>query len=144
MIYFIKWEIVRLIDRGGFGSIHEVTVDGKAMAMKTIKPPGYISKSEREERLEMQRKEIKTLWHLKHEKIVQFYGVNYGLDNITYLFMELMVPFTVLFEDKEIFPMSFMLLLHYGLQLLCGLKYTHSKGYIHKDLKCNLLLYNKL
>ncbi|XP_076038990.1 serine/threonine-protein kinase Chk1-like [Oratosquilla oratoria] len=127
------WEIVRLLGRGSFGSVHlvqDVTTGGRC-ARKTI----TIDQSGR------QLEEIKIHRELVHRNVVAFLG---GIQdrNVLYIFLEFVSGGTL--EDR-IGPqgVSEKKARFYFKQLISGVKYLHSCKVTHRDLKPENLFVSK-
>lgn len=133
------YEFLRPLGKGGMGEVFLVRdkVNGQKYALKTL-----LSKiATNPDAIEKFMREIKTNSELRHPNIVQQYdaGANGG---IFYIVMEYCAYGNLLdlVEDLQR-PLSVKEALPLLLQVLDGLSYAHSRGYVHRDIKPqNILL----
>lgn len=113
-----------LLGEGAFGKVYQVQWLGMQCAVKQIGGKTAIDE------------EVKILSKLHHPNIIQLYG--YSLDQGTlYLIMELMEKTLGEYIDQknEGAPFSLHVALDCMLQIAKGMRYLHSKGMAHRDLK---------
>lgn len=114
-----------LLGEGAFGKVYQVQWLGMQCAVKQIGGKTAIDE------------EVKILSKLHHPNIIQLYG--YSLDQGTlYLIMELMdKTLAEYIEQKKQGnpPFSLHVALDCMLQIAKGMRYLHSKGMAHRDLK---------
>ncbi|XP_076059657.1 serine/threonine-protein kinase Chk1-like [Oratosquilla oratoria] len=127
------WEIVRLLGRGSFGSVHlvqDVRTGGRC-ARKTV----TVDRSGR------QREEIEIHRELVHRNVVAFLG-EFQDRNVLYIFLEFVSGGTL--EDR-IGPQGVTekKAQFYFKQLISGVKYLHSCRITHRDLKPENLFVSK-
>jgi mitogen-activated protein kinase kinase kinase len=130
----IRWQQVKLIGRGAFGSVYLASnLDtGTLMAVKEIHfldvagllPSLYKSVKD----------ELSVMELLRHPNIVEYYGIEVHRDRV-YIFEEYCQGGTLAsllelgrIEDERIIQM-------YALQMLDGLQYLHSRNIVHRDVK---------
>ena len=129
------------IGRGGFGDVY-LCVDentGQKVAMKRVR--ASVRNLKEKQALQREIEMCKTL--IKHERIVNYYGIQYNDESVA-IFMEYM-------EGKSIWDcistngaLSEKEASRFCRQILEGLVYLHkSKNIIHRDIRCaNILLDN--
>jgi tRNA A-37 threonylcarbamoyl transferase component Bud32 len=129
----IRWQMVKYIGGGAFGSVYmAINLDtGEPMAVKEVKfkdPHSLITvrKAIREEMTAVER--------LAHPNIVTYYGIEVHQDRV-YIFMEHCGGGSLgsLLENGRI--EDEMVVRVYAHQLLKGIEYLHANNIIHRDIK---------
>lgn len=113
-----------LLGEGAYGKVYQVQWLGMQCAVKQIGGKTAIDE------------EVKILSKLHHPNIIQLYG--YSLDQGTlYLIMELMDKTLgeYIYQNQQGAPFSLHVALDSMLQIAKGMRYLHSKGMAHRDLK---------
>ncbi|KAG0557276.1 hypothetical protein KC19_11G116100 [Ceratodon purpureus] len=117
-----------MLGEGAFGKVYQVEWLGMQCAVKQIGGKTAIDE------------EVKILSKLHHPNIIQLYG--YSLDHGTlYLIMELMEETLGEYIEKkqpanlQKSPLSLDVALDCMLQIAKGMRYLHSRGMAHRDLK---------
>eukprot|EP01062_Namystynia_karyoxenos_P037518 TRINITY_DN27315_c0_g1_i1.p1 TRINITY_DN27315_c0_g1~~TRINITY_DN27315_c0_g1_i1.p1 ORF type:complete len:892 (+),score=220.98 TRINITY_DN27315_c0_g1_i1:73-2676(+) len=136
----IEWRKGALIGSGGWGQVHIGLNEsnGELMAVKTLtfttSDPAVKSK------VEALQTEIAVMKSLEHPNIVKYYFTERSGDQV-HIFMEY-VPGGSLWQCLQQFgALSELIAGAYTEQVLVGVQYLHSRGVIHRDIKCaNLLL----
>ena len=136
----INWKRGDLIGQGGFGKVHiGLNVDtGELMAVKNVafskNDPTFSTK------IKQLQNEIEIMKPLNHPHIIKYFFTEKSGSSIN-IFMEY-APGGSLHNLLQIFgPLCETTAVQYTYQLLVGLAHLHSKGIVHRDIKCaNLLL----
>eukprot|EP00026_Physarum_polycephalum_P001091 Phypoly_transcript_01092.p1 GENE.Phypoly_transcript_01092~~Phypoly_transcript_01092.p1 ORF type:complete len:1198 (+),score=219.95 Phypoly_transcript_01092:455-3595(+) len=130
-------EVNHLIGSGSFGYVYTGTYRGADVAIKKLKKQNLTKKQ-----LEEFTNEAAIMVGLRHPNILLFMGVNSTPPDLC-IITELMPRgslFDVLHEQYEI-PFQFRIKM--ALDVLKGLQFIHSAGFIHRDLKSPNLLIDK-
>ncbi|KAL6636200.1 kinase-like domain-containing protein [Neocallimastix sp. 'constans'] len=128
------------IGEGSYGKVYkaENKVNGEFVALKKMK-----LESEKEGFPLTAMREIKLLQSLHHPNIVQLLEIMIEKDSY-YIISEYMEHDLTGVLNNKLVNYNISQIKCLSLQLLDGLKYLHSKGILHRDLKgSNLLLNNK-
>lgn len=133
------WIKGELIGRGSFGSVYlalNVTT-GEMLAVKqvVVRNKG----SEKSESLQALHKEVETMKDLDHLNIVQYLGFEQK-DNTYSLFLEYVAGGSISSCLKSYGKFDEPLVKFITRQVLEGLRYLHSNGILHRDLKADNLL----
>lgn len=133
------WIKGELIGRGSFGSVHlalNVTT-GEMLAVKQVVVQGDAAHSS--EGLDALHKEVETMKDLDHLNIVQYLGFEQK-GNTYSLFLEYVAGGSISSCLKSYGRFTEPLVKFITRQVLEGLKYLHSNGILHRDLKADNLL----
>lgn len=127
------------IGRGSFGSVYlalNVTT-GEMLAVKQVVASGDAERNS--EGLDALHKEVETMKDLDHLNIVQYLGFEQK-KNIYSLFLEYVAGGSISSCLKSYGKFDEPLVKFITRQVLEGLKYLHSNGILHRDLKADNLL----
>lgn len=133
------WIKGELIGRGSFGCVYlalNVTT-GEMLAVKQVVVQEQVSK--KSESLQALHKEVETMKDLDHLNIVQYLGFEQK-NNIYSLFLEYVAGGSISSCLKSYGKFDEPLVQFITRQVLEGLKYLHSNGILHRDLKADNLL----
>ena len=130
------YDIVRLIARGGMGTIYEARERGlgRRVALKCVH-----AAAARPDVLKRFELESQTLAHLNHPSIVPIYAYGRTPDGAPYYAMEF-VPGEPLDEYVRFRDLSLANRLHLFLQICDAVFHAHLNGVIHRDLKPSNIL----
>lgn len=131
------WIKGELIGRGSFGSVYlalNVTT-GEMLAVKQVVVQGNTSN----EGLDALHKEVENMKDLDHLNIVQYLGFEQK-QNTYRLFLEYVAGGSISSCLKSYGKFDEQLVKFITRQVLEGLKYIHSNGILHRDLKADNLL----
>lgn len=131
------WIKGELIGRGSFGSVYlalNVTT-GEMLAVKQV----VAQKNTSNEGLDALHKEVETMKDLDHLNIVQYLGFEQK-QNTYSLFLEYVAGGSIASCLKSYGKFDEQLIKFITRQVLEGLKYLHSNGILHRDLKADNLL----
>jgi WD40 repeat protein/tRNA A-37 threonylcarbamoyl transferase component Bud32 len=131
-----RFEIVRLLGRGGFGEVYEArdTQLGRRVAVKRIRPQKLAGGSDARAALaELLRSEAETVARLNHPNVVALYDVG-AHQGAPYLVLEL-VRGESLAERIARGALAAPAALDIAAQVLRGLAHAHAAGVLHRDLK---------
>lgn len=128
------------IGEGGMGCVYkaEHTTMKRIVAVKVMNEKALSSVRIRRRFL----MEVQTAAKLIHPNIVTAYDAG-EQDNVPYLVMEYVDGDTLRSIVDDNGPLEFSTAIGYMLQIAEGLKYAHSKGVIHRDIKPTNLLLDK-
>uniref|UniRef100_A0A1I8GDR7 Protein kinase domain-containing protein n=1 Tax=Macrostomum lignano TaxID=282301 RepID=A0A1I8GDR7_9PLAT len=139
-----RWDVVRLIGRGGFGEVHEVRTDtGVTCAAKTLRLPVQLGdellsmSSEIHRAVESER----NLCRLRHTNIVRFLHIAQPEPATVVVFMELLNGRSLeRFIDKK--PLDEVTIRDFSKQICRALLYLHSRQppVIHRDINCSNII----
>lgn len=132
-----QFEIGKPLGRGKFGHVYLAREkNSKFLVALKVLYKHQLAKNCVEHQLQ---REIEIQAHLKHDNILRMYGFFYDDEKI-YLILEY-APGGELYKTlTEIGNFSEKVAANYISQLICGLKYMHSKDVIHRDIKPENLL----
>ncbi|KAI9599090.1 kinase-like domain-containing protein [Syncephalis fuscata] len=142
----IVWARGKLIGKGSFGRVFMAVngMCGDVMAVKQVEVPQIQSKRQMEKQEQMILKlyeEIKLMKDLDHINIVQYLGFEVDARYIN-IFLEYIPGGSILSMVRKMgcgFPMP--VTRSFARQILCGLKYLHESGIVHRDIKgANILV----
>ena len=127
------YEMVRVLGRGGMGcvTLGRELKSGRAVAIKTLLPEAAVSNKAMRRFL----REIEVVASLKHPHIVEF--LDRGTHNgVVFLITEFVDgPDAAKLADTHGGILPYPLALTIIAQVLDGLAYAHSLGFIHRDIK---------
>ncbi len=127
------YEIVRMLGRGGMGSVweaHHTRLPGKRVAIKVL----HASVAEDPEALARFRREAEIACRLGHPNIVEVHDFNKLDDGSPYLILELLEG-TSLDEHLKLGALSIEECEAYLRQIAAALQCAHMQGVVHRDLK---------
>lgn len=131
-----KYEVVRLVGKGGMGRVYEAMDPdiGRRVAVKVLVPPPSVDEARRARMLDFFRREAKAAGNLSHPNIVTIYEV--GEDTGTnFIAMEFLKGTTLKQEVTIGGPMGPQRVAEVGAQLAAALDYAHRHGVYHRDIK---------
>ncbi|MFO0759841.1 MAG: serine/threonine-protein kinase [Byssovorax sp.] len=128
-----KYEIVRLIGRGGMGTVYEAlnTSIGKRVAMKFVDAETARSK---DASIRFQR-EAEAASAVESAHIVDIFDSGYSEDGQPFIVMELLRGEDLGYRIKRCGRLELGEALHITAQILRGLHRAHEAGIVHRDLK---------
>lgn len=133
------WIKGELIGRGSFGSVYlalNVTT-GDMLAVKQVIGP--LDAAQNSEGLDALHKEVETMKDLDHLNIVQYLGFEQKRNTFS-LFLEYVAGGSIQSCLKAYGKFDEPLVKFITCQVLEGLRYLHSNGILHRDLKADNLL----
>ncbi|KAM4727865.1 serine/threonine-protein kinase PLK3 [Anableps anableps] len=130
----------KLLGKGGFARCYEMTdlSTNKMYAVKVI-PQSRVSKPHQREKI---TNEIDLHRSLSHKHVVKFSHYFEDHDNI-YIFLELCSRKSLAHIWKERRTLTEPEVRYYLRQIISGLKYLHSRGILHRDLKLGNFFINE-
>ena len=130
----IRWRKGNEIGHGGYGKVFlALTSLGGLIAVKQIDMSRFHRDTiEREyERID---EEVNILRALKHPSVVEFYGTSYERDVVN-IFMEYIAGGSIASILRRFGPLEENVFKRYTKQLLKAVRYLHSNGVVHRDIK---------
>lgn len=132
------YRIIRLIDRGGMGSVFEAEQleTGNRVAIKVL----HEGANNSSEALKLFLREADVLSRLTHQSIVRFESVGKYRNSI-FIAMEYVETVDIV-KRLQSLPVEKRVKLSCGLicQILSALEFAHRKGLVHRDVKPNNIL----
>uniref|UniRef100_A0A4W4EEZ2 Serine/threonine-protein kinase PLK n=1 Tax=Electrophorus electricus TaxID=8005 RepID=A0A4W4EEZ2_ELEEL len=130
----------KLLGKGGFARCYEMTdlANNKMYAVKVI-PQSRVSKPHQRDKI---TNEIELHKTLQHKHVVKFSHHFEDQDNI-YIFLELCSRKSLAHIWKARHTLTDPEVRYYLRQIISGLKYLHSKGILHRDLKLGNFFVNE-
>jgi serine/threonine protein kinase len=129
--------VIRELGRGGMGVVRLAVrhADGRAVALKTIMPAHWGSRSQVERFL----REARILQELDHPNIVAFRDMGKAGD-LLYFAMDFIQGQDASKILKREGPIAVRRAVAWTCELLQALDYAHAKGFVHRDIKPGNLL----
>ncbi|PWV17281.1 putative protein kinase [Trypanosoma cruzi] len=127
------WRQIKIIGKGSFGAVYEaLLVSGRTVCCKVIE---LGSLSDREE-MDKLRNEIALMKRLHHPNIVQYHGCQEDRSkNTLNIFMELVSGGSLNTFVKKFKTIPLPTVRQWTYQMVCGVKYLHDCGIVHRDIK---------
>jgi hypothetical protein len=129
----LQWKRGRLLGKGAFGKVWEGLLDSAQMiAVKEVELDIVGQKAQSQ--YEKLRLEVEILRSVRHRNVVRYLGTSMD-DGHVYIFMDLIPGGSLLSILKRFGPLSDMICSRYTRQIVRALKYLHSNGIVHRDIK---------
>lgn len=131
-----RYQLTSEIARGGVGTVWRATdlVMKREVAVKELRLPSDLSRSERESLVQRTTREARVAGRLIHPSLVTVLDV-VDEDERPWIVMELLEASTL----EEIIqvggPLPYQRVAEIGLQLIDALKVAHGEGIVHRDVK---------
>jgi serine/threonine protein kinase len=131
-----RYQLTSEIARGGVGTVWRATdlVIKREVAVKELRLPADLSRSERESLVQRTTREARVAGRLTHPSLVTVLDV-VDEDERPWIVMELLEASTL----EEIIqvggPLPYQRVAEIGLQLIDALKVAHGEGIVHRDVK---------
>ncbi len=128
-----KYEVVRLIGRGGMGVVYEAfdPLLERSVALKVMLPE-VAGDREHKERFE---REARAVARLSHPGVVTVFDLGYHTDGSPYIVMELLRGRDLLARTREGPTLSLAEKIDIVARVLDGLGHAHKAGIVHRDIK---------
>jgi serine/threonine protein kinase len=128
-----KYEVVRLIGRGGMGVVYEAfdPLLERSVALKVMLPE-VAGDREHKERFE---REARAVARLSHPGVVTVFDLGYHTDGSPYIVMELLRGTDLLARTREGPSLSLAEKIDIVARVLDGLGHAHKAGIVHRDVK---------
>lgn len=128
-----KYRIVRLLGRGGMGSVHEAEhVElGKRVALKFL----HLTAQEDETTLARFQREARVICAIKSDHIVEVFDWGQDEGSRPFLVMELLEGRDLAAYLKQRGRLGVQEAVRFAVEALRGLKRVHAAGIVHRDLK---------
>ena len=131
-----RYQLVSEIARGGVGTVWRAVdlVIDREVAVKELRLPESLSRSDRESLLQRTTREARVAGRLSHPNLITVLDV-VDEDGRPWIVMELLEASTL----EEIIdvggPLPYQRVAEIGLQLIDALKVAHNEGIVHRDVK---------
>nr|CCC94105.1 putative protein kinase [Trypanosoma congolense IL3000] len=127
------WRRLKIIGKGSFGAVYEaLLVSGRTVCCKVIELGSISSRDE----MDKLRNEIALMKRLHHPNIVQYYGCQEDKGNNTLnIFMEFISGGSLNSFVKKFKTIPLPTVRQWTYQIVCGVKYLHDCGIVHRDIK---------
>ncbi|MEU0493231.1 serine/threonine-protein kinase [Nocardiopsis sp. NPDC006139] len=131
-----RYQLVSEIARGGVGTVWRAVdlVIDREVAVKELRLPESLSRSDRESLLQRTTREARVAGRLSHPSLITVLDV-VDEDGRPWIVMELLEASTL----EEIIdvggPLPYQRVAEIGLQLIDALKVAHNEGIVHRDVK---------
>ncbi|MET9713404.1 serine/threonine-protein kinase [Nocardiopsis alba] len=138
-----RYQLTSEIARGGVGTVWRATdlVIKREVAVKELRLPADLSRSERESLLQRTTREARVAGRLTHPGLVTVLDV-VDEDERPWIVMELVEASTL----EEIIqvggPLPYQRVAEIGLQLIDALRVAHEEGIVHRDVKPDNVMIN--
>ncbi|WP_285731676.1 serine/threonine-protein kinase [Nocardiopsis sp. ATB16-24] len=131
-----RYQLVSEIARGGVGTVWRATdlVIDREVAVKELRLPADLSRSERESLLQRTTREARVAGRLVHPSLVTVLDV-VDEDDRPWIVMELVEASTLEQLIQVGGPLPYQRVAEIGLQLIDALKVAHNEGIVHRDVK---------
>ena len=129
-----------LIGRGSFGDVWTAQYRDQIVAVKVLK---ITEQDCTNEQLQEFKDESELLRSIFHAHIVRFIGTGMTADNKPFIVLEYMERGSVR-KELDDHPMDIELQVKYALHAAKGMRHLHRINRMHRDLKCDNLLVNKV
>ncbi|MFN7974257.1 MAG: protein kinase [Acidobacteriota bacterium] len=131
-----KFEILRELGRGGFGTVYEArdTLLDRRVAIKTFREDSFTSAEGRDAFEKRFLREARNVARLSHPGIVTLHDAGQS-GGTAYLVMELVVGRTLRSRLDELGRLPLDEAMRIGGELLAALAYAHGEGVVHRDVK---------
>ena len=128
-----KYEVVRLLGRGGMGAVYQAfdPVLEREVALKVMLPE-TAGDPEQKQRFE---REARAVARLSHPGVVTVFDLGYHTDGSPYIVMELLRGRDLLARLRESPPLTVAEKVTIIAQVLDGLGHAHKAGIVHRDVK---------
>jgi serine/threonine protein kinase len=135
-----NYTIISLLGKGGMGVVYKVHDEklNRYVAIKVLNAPHVKNSKRMNERFKI---EAQNHAQLIHQNIVTVYGF-VEFDNLLGIVMEYVDGESlekVIFKNPHLHVFDVLFIVN---QLLDGIDYAHSKGYIHRDIKPSNIIVN--
>ncbi|CCW65823.1 unnamed protein product [Phytomonas sp. EM1] len=127
------WRQVKIIGKGSFGSVYEALLTcGRTVCCKVV----HLGNAATREDLLKLKNEISLMKRLYHTNIVQYYGcLKNKSDNTLNIFMEFVSGGSLSSFVKKFKKIPYETMRQWTYQMVCGVRYLHSCGIVHRDIK---------
>lgn len=132
------FRIEGLIKAGGYGAVFKATYNSLPVAVKCMK----IASSPKDYIQHHLTKELRAMQRMSHKNLIDIYDIHLAGNSIL-VFMELASGGDLSNLSNKIGPMNEGQARFYYRQVGAGLRYIHSIGYAHRDIKCENVLLDK-
>lgn len=135
---FEGWQPMKMLGKGSFGAVYEAGLrSGKIVCVKIVEL-GSIANPDDMTKL---RNEISLMRRLHHPNIVQYYGcVEDKAKNTLNIFMEYVTGGSLNHYIKKFQVIPQVTVRQWAYQIVCGVKYLHECGIVHRDIKGDNIL----
>eukprot|EP00758_Cryptobia_borreli_P016979 Tbor_TRINITY_DN6152_c3_g2::TRINITY_DN6152_c3_g2_i2::g.21460::m.21460 len=132
------WQKVRMIGKGSFGAVYEATLlSGRTVCIKIVELGQIVER----EGMEKFKNEIILMKRLNHINIVQYYGsLQDEKANTLNIFMEYVTGGSLNHYLKKFPSLPLETIRGWTYQMVCGVKYLHDQGIVHRDIKGDNIL----
>ncbi|CAG9568218.1 putative protein kinase [Leishmania major strain Friedlin] len=127
------WTPLKTIGKGSFGAVYTALLrNGRTVCCKVIE----LGTVESEEEMDKLRNEIALMRRLRHPNCVQYYGsLEDKVKNTLNIFMEYVSGGTLTSFVTKFKSIPLETLRQWVYQMVCGVKYLHECGIVHRDIK---------
>ncbi|CCW69048.1 unnamed protein product [Phytomonas sp. Hart1] len=127
------WRQVKIIGKGSFGSVYEALLTcGRTVCCKVV----HLGNAATREDLLKLKNEISLMKRLYHTNIVQYYGcLKNKSDKTLNIFMEFVSGGSLSSFVKKFKKIPYETMRQWTYQMVCGVRYLHNCGIVHRDIK---------